>query len=102
MIRPQVRLKPDSPYHYLFPDGWVPVQSPIAVTMNLEGVPAERCWMLDPLRCSDEQLRRIAELVAKIFNDDPADVLVELQRVGLPIRECRVDVPAAIDLRFIL
>ena len=87
---PTARLRPDSAFAPVFPDG-CPIQSPIPEQGRFAG-DVEDFYRCDFARCSEEQRQSVAELVAQACGATAAEVLAHWQSESfLPLRGRNVE-----------
>jgi hypothetical protein len=86
-------------YGEIFPEG-VPVMSPVAGPVPIEGRPEITAYMVNMFLVSKEQRDQIAEKLSVKFQVSKEAILSELTR-GLPLRKEFVS-HVAIDARFLL
>lgn len=105
MTEPTITLRPENPFYDLFPNGIVPVRSPLPGVAQLElrdGVAVQSIYMVDADRLSSEAMQDVAFRLAEVFGARVTDIRDELIENGLPIRASEVAVHPAIDLRLLL
>lgn len=106
MIRPYTaHIAADSPRRALwleaFGDDVVPIVSPMTHRASAPGVGSTDFYLVDARELTDDQLARLAAVMAREFAIDPHDVERDLAIIGaVPI--LARDVTVAVDLRMVL
>ena len=72
-------------YGTIFPDGVVPVRSPIPTTMVLGGK-LQRAFFVNLKELSERQVEALIELLSKRFSAPKNVVKKQIEKDGLPLR----------------
>jgi len=76
----------------IFPDGKVPIHSIIEIPAKLKGIrPMQKVYMVDWQKLSTEQQLATLEKLTKLCGTPKAEILQEILKVGLPLREKYTD-----------
>ncbi|MCW3984259.1 MAG: hypothetical protein NWE96_09745 [Candidatus Bathyarchaeota archaeon] len=79
----------------IFPDGKVPIQSIIEIPAKLKGIkPTQKVYMVDWQKLSTEQQLATLQKLTELSGTPKAEILQEIQTVGLPLREKYTDAVA--------
>jgi hypothetical protein len=76
-------LKPDTPFDDLFPDGRVPIVSPIS--MQPSDPKAPRCYLVDYPKLARDQIRGLATLLLRQWHPRSAEEAIDYIKEGLPV-----------------
>lgn len=76
-------LKPDTPFDNLFPDGRVPIVSPIP--MQPQDKSAPRCYLVDYSKLDHDQIRELANLLLRQWHPRSAEEAIAYIKEGLPL-----------------
>lgn len=72
----------------IFPDGTVPIKSIIQIPAKLKGVNGtEKVYMVDWKALTRQQQEAILEKLSKYSGASKTEILKEILKVGLPLRE---------------
>lgn len=102
MSEPTITLRPENSFYDIFPNGMVPVKSPLPSLADLETQGIAPVYMLDGERLTTRQMQDVAERIAEHYKARVRDVRDELLENGLPIRASEVAVHPMLELRMIL
>ncbi len=95
-------LREECPFRKFFAHGMAPITNVILPSrVDLEGSSETDAYMLDLAKVGDETLNAIMALIAERANADPAIVMTEIKRNGLPIRASQVSTVSS-DSRFVV
>lgn len=79
-------LKPETPFNHLFPDGRVPIRSPLSIIPREEGCPL--CYLVPGNQLTDEQIHGLAEILHQTWSGEATlpELVEYIRQDALPLK----------------